>query len=278
LAGLHPCGGDVRQDRGGRAKRVVSALAACLLSYFLAAFPASAQQPGFSPTDLPIVMTAYVEAVVDMRAAYETCAPADKRPGEWKAGSALLVASLKGAGLDEAVAAGLDARLGAPVVPFAGDCAGEQVMLYSGVPADTSWPDYHRGVLGVNGIRVVEPAVQDARLDAVRAIVADTLPRQKRMLVCISLFDPQNFLASYTDWNKLVAQAAQALIAEGFGQETYGSFLDGAQSRLLFEAPADRAAAAADCMANQDWMDRFSTFAWYTFAGDIEAALKGGKP
>jgi hypothetical protein len=240
--------------------------------------PAHAQQPGFSFIDLPIVMTAYVEAAIDMRAAYETCAPVDKRPGEWEAGADLLVESLKGAGLNAAVAAAFDARLAAPIVPFAGDCAGEQVMLYSGVPAGKNWTDYHRVVLGVNGIKIVEPGVQDARLDAVRSIVADALPKQKRMLVCISLFDPQNFLASYTDWNKLVAQAAEALIAEGFGQDKYGPFLDAAQSRLLYEPPVDRGVAAADCMANQDWMERFSTFAWYSFAGDIEAALKDGKP
>lgn len=239
---------------------------------------ASAQQPGFSFIDLPIVMNAYVEATIDMRAAYETCAPADKRPGEWEQGSALLVESLKGAGLSASVAAALDARLAAPVVPFTGDCAGEQLMLYSGVPAGASWVDYHREVLGRNGIKIVKPGVEDVRLDAVRAVVEDTLPKQKRMLVCISLFDPQNFLAAYTDWNKLVAQAAEALIAEGFGQDKYGSFLDGAQSRLLYAAPTDRVGAAADCMANQDWMERFSTFAWYSFAGDVEAALKGGQP
>lgn len=254
------------------------ALAAACLFSSLSATGAIAQQPGFSFTELPIVMTAYVEAAIDMRAAYETCAPADKRPGEWEAGADLLVGSLKGAGLSESVAAALDARLSAPVVPFAGDCAGEQVMLYSGVPAGESWADYHRKVLGLNGIKIVEPAVRDARLDAVRAVVEETLPKQKRMLVCISLFDPQNFLASYNDWNELVARAAQALIAEGFGADDYGSFLDGAQSRLLYELPADRVAAAADCMADQEWLDRFSTFAWYTFASDVEAALKGGKP
>ncbi len=256
--------------------RAGSAAVGMLLS--LATQSAYAQQPGFSFIDLPIAMTAYVEAAIDMRAAYETCAPAEKRPGEWKAGSDLLIASLKGAGLDAAVAAALDVRLSAPVVPFAGDCAGEQIMLYSGVPAGGSWPDYHRDVLGKNGIKIVEPGVNDARLEAVRAVVEDTLPKQKRMLVCISLFDPQNFLAAYTDWNKLVAKAAQALIAEGIGQDTYGAFLDGAQSRLLYAIPADRKAAAGDCMANQDWMDRFATFAWYTFASDVEAALKGTKP
>ncbi len=248
--------------------------AACLFSS-LAAAPASAQQPGFSFIDLPIVMTAYVEAAIDMRAAYETCAPADKRPGEWEAGSALLVGSLKGAGLSASIAAALEARLSAPVVPIAANCASQQVMLYSGVPAGNSWPDYHRKVLELNGIKIVEPAVMDARLEAVRAVVEETLPKQKRMLVCISLFDPQNFLAAYTDWNNLVAQAAQALIADGFGQDKYGSFLDGAQSRLLYAPPPNRVVAAADCMADQDWLDRFSTFAWYTFASDVEAALKG---
>lgn len=252
------------------------AFAACMLAG--SGQVSSAQQPGFSIIDLPIVMTAYVEAVIDMRAAYETCAPADKRPGAWDEGSGLLVASLKGAGLDPTLGAGLAARLAAPVAPFSGDCAGEQLMLYAGVPAGASWIDYHREVLGRNGIRVIDPAAQDARLDAVREVVADALPKQRRMLVCISLFDPQNFLVSYTDWNKLVVKAAQALISEGFGQDQYGSFLDAAQSRLLFVPPTDRAVAAAECMANQDWMDRFATFAWYTFATDIEAAVKGKQP
>ena len=64
---------------------------------------ASAQQPGFSAQNLPLVMTAYVEAVVDMRAAYETCVQADKRPAEWEQGSALLVESLEGRGPERRV-------------------------------------------------------------------------------------------------------------------------------------------------------------------------------
>ena len=57
---------------------------------------ASAQQQSFSPSNLPLVMTAYVEAAIDMHAAYETCAPADKRPGDWDQGSALLSSRSKG--------------------------------------------------------------------------------------------------------------------------------------------------------------------------------------
>ena len=244
-------------------------------SYFSLLGLASAQQPGFSPANLPLVMTAYVEAAVDMRAAYETCAPADKRPAEWDQGSALLIESLKGAGLDAGVAAGLQARLAAPIVRYAGDCAGEQVMLYSGVPSGQSWTDYHRDVLARNGIKIVEPGVNDARLSAASAIVAETLPKQKRMLTCLSLFDPRNFLATYSEWNGLVAKTAEAYIAAGFGQDVYGSILDGALSNKLFTPPSDRPAAAADCMADQDWMERYAMFAWYTLASDVELALKG---
>lgn len=247
-----------------------------LLSAIASAAPA--QQPGFSAANLPLVMTAYVEAAIDMRAAYETCAPADKRPAEWDQGSALLIGSLKASGLSAAVAAALNARLAAPVVPFASDCAGEQLMLYSGVPSGESWPDYHRTVLGLHGIRIVEPGVDDARLTAVRAVVAEALPRQKRMLVCLSLFDPRNFLSAYSDWNGLVAKAAQAFIDAGFGVEAYSPILDGALSNVLFVPPADRVIAAADCMAEQDWMERYANFGWYTFASDVKAALEGDKP
>lgn len=240
--------------------------------------PAAAQQPGFSAVDLPIVMAAYVEAAIDLRAAYETCMPADKRPAEWAQGAALLIASLKAAGLSAGAASALDARLSAPVVPFAGNCADERLMLFPGVPADTSWTDYHREVLGRNGIRIVEPGARDARLDAVRAVVAAALPEQQRMLVCLSLFDPQNFLAAFSEWNGLVAKAAQGFVDAGFGPEDYAPLLDGALSRVLFAPPSDRAATAADCIADQDWMNRLATFAWYSFASDVEAALKDGKP
>ena len=47
-----------------------------LLSAIASAAPA--QQPGFSAANLPLVMTAYVEAAIDMRAAYETCAPSTR--------------------------------------------------------------------------------------------------------------------------------------------------------------------------------------------------------
>lgn len=240
--------------------------------------PATAQQPGFSATDLPIVMTAYVEAAIDVRAAYEGCAPADKRPAEWDEGAALLIESLKQAGLNPGVAAALDARLAAPVVPFTGDCDGELVQLYSGVQASDSWPDYHREVLGRNGIEVIEPGARTARLKAVRAVVNAALPQQQRMLACISLFDPQNFLATFAEWNGLIAKAAQAFIDAGFGPDDYRPMLDGALSREIFKPAQNRAEAAADCMANQDWMTRYATFAWYSFASDVEAALKEGQP
>ena len=94
------------------------------------------------------------------------------------------------------------------------------------------------------------------------------------MLVCLSLFDPRNFLASYSDWNGLVAKAAEAYIAAGFGQDVYGSVLDEALSNKLFVPATDRSAAAADCVAKQDWMDRYATYSWYTLAGDVETALK----
>lgn len=252
-------------------------VSACLAAVS-AGQPAAAQQRGFSATDLPIVMTAYVDTVIDMRAAYETCAAADKRPAEWERGAELLIESLKGAGLNAGLATVLEARLAAPMIKTTADCASEHVMMYSGVPAGGNWADYHREVLGRNGIAIVEPRVNDARLMAAQTVVADALPKQKRMLVCISLFDPQGFLASFTDWNGLVAKSAQTFIDAGFGPKDYRPMLDGALSRSLYESPVDRAAASADCMANQDWLDRYSTFAWYTFASDIEAALKAGKP
>jgi hypothetical protein len=248
------------------------------LSALLAASHASGRDRAFSAADLPLVMTAYVEAAIDMRAAYETCAAADKRPADWERGSALLIASLKASGLSDGVAAALEARLAAPVVPTTADCASEQVMLYSGMRAGASWPDYHRNVLDLNGIKIVEPGVEDARLAAVRAVVAEALPKQRRMLVCISLFDPQNFLAAFSDWNGLVGRAEQSLAAAGFGVDIYRPILEGASAGALFAPPPDRAATAADCIADQDWYDRFSIFAWYTFASDVEAALKGGQP
>lgn len=238
---------------------------------------ASAQQQSFSPSTLPLVMTAYVEASIDMRAAYETCAPADKRPAEWEQGSALLIESLKGAGLNGGVASGLKARLEAPVVRFTGDCAGEQLMLYAGVPSGESWASYHRDALGRHGIKIVEPGVTDAKLTAVRAVVAETLPKQKRMLTCLSLFDPRNFLAAFSDWNGLVAKAAEAFVTAGFGPEIYAPILDDALSDKLFTPPTDRSAAATDCVAKQDWMERSTTYGWYTLAADVEMALKAPK-
>lgn len=255
-----------------------TSLVAVVVSAGASIGPAAAQQPGFSAVDLPIVMAAYVEAAIDMRAVYETCTPTDKRPAQWEQGAALLVASLKAAGLSTAAASALDARLSAQMVPFAGDCADERLMLFSGVPAGASWPDYHREVLSRNRISIVEPGANDSRLAAVRAVVADALPKQQRMLVCLSLFDPQNFLAAFSDWNGLVAKSAQVFIDAGLGREDYAPILDGALSRVIFVPASDRAATAADCIADQDWANRFATFAWYRFASDVEAALKDGKP
>ena len=249
---------------------------AALAAAACAGQPAAAQETKLSPADLAGVMAAYADAVVDMRDLYKACAP--NPPGGWDEGAAMLVESLRAAGLDAAAVSAIADRLAsaAPAEPV--DCAAPEHALRAGLAAGTDWPAYHRAVLEAAGVQIVLSAAGDERLAAARAAVEKALPAQARMLECLSLFDPRSFVLAYGDWDRLVETAAGHFAAAGYAAGTYGPILEPAAASRLFKAPVDRKAATASCAADQAWYERYSIMAWFTFAGDIEAALKGGQP
>ena len=82
---------------------------AALAAAACAGQPAAAQETKLSPADLAGVMAAYADGVVDMRDLYKACAP--NPPGGWDDGAAMLVESLRAAGLDAAAVSAIADRL-----------------------------------------------------------------------------------------------------------------------------------------------------------------------
>lgn len=258
-----------RRPRPGAA----SALAAAFCAWIA---PAAAQQRPLAQADLPAVMTAYADTVVEMRDIYAACA--STQPGGWDEGAALLVESLRAAGLDAATAAAIASRLAAAPSGAAVDCAAPQMQLRAGLPSGQDWPAFHKGTLERAGVPVVVPVEKDERLAAARAVVEKEMPLQARMLECLSLFDPQNFVLAYSDWDGMLERTAGHFTAAGYPASVHQSILGPAASASLYRRPADRAAASASCAADQAWYERFSIMAWYTIAADVEDLMKGAKP
>lgn len=252
------------------------ATAVSLAAWIWLPAPAVAQNAPLAGPDLATVMTAYADSVVELRDISAACAPT--APGGWDEGAALLVESLRAAGLDgnsvAAIASGMAAAAGSKPV----DCDAPEHRLRAGVAEGSDWPAYHRAVLEAAGLRAVVPVTGDERLAAAGAVVAKALPLQARMLECLSLLDPRGFVLAYGDWDRLVAQVGHLFAAEGYAAHAYARILEPAAAGKLFGAPADRSAAAAACAADQAWFERYSIMAWYTLASDVETALKGGKP
>jgi len=252
------------------------ATAVLLAAWIWLPAPAVAQNAPLAGPDLATVMTAYAESVVELRDISAACAPT--APGGWDEGAALLVESLRAAGLDGPTVATIAARLASELDRKPVDCDAPEHGLRAGVTDGSDWPAFHRSVLEAAGLKVVLPAAGDDRLAAAAAAVAKALPLQARMLECLSLLDPRGFVLAYGDWDRLVGQAAGHFAAAGYAAHAYAPILEPAAAGILFKAPTDRDAAAAACAADQAWFERYSIMAWYTLAGDVEAALKGGNP
>lgn len=237
--------------------------------------PAAADSP-LAGGDLALVMTAYVEGAVELRDLYATCA--SNPPAGWEEGAAILVESLRAAGLDASSVAAIGARLASAPDGKPVDCEAPEHALRAGSLTGTDWPAYHRAALEAAGIPVVRPTVGDERLVAAGAVVEEALPLQARMFECLSLFDPRGFVLLYVDWDRRVGEVAGRFADAGYAANAYEPILAPAAARNLFRAPADRAAAAASCAADQGWFERYATMSWYTLASDVEAALEGRKP
>lgn len=256
-------------------RKVRKLATAALLAATCVCSPAAADERPLPAADLARVMAAYAETTVELRDLYAACAPTP--PAGWEEGAALLVESLRAAGLGEAALAAISARLAAAVRTDGVACDAPEHQLRA-QPDGADWPAFHRAALEAAGVAVVVPAAGDERLAAARAAVDAALPLQAHMLQCLSLFDPRNFVAAYAEWDRLIERAAGAFAGAGYPVHVYAPILEPAAAGRLFAPPADRAAATAACAADQAWYDRFATFAWYTIAGDVEAALGSARP
>ena len=252
-------------------------LAAVLIcSAMLAAVSGGAAAPEVRKLDiedLSIVIGAYVDSVVELRQLLLACAQTE--PTHWDEASAVLVATLRAAGFEESEAAALTARLAVGKQGSASyECGSELVAMRLSMAPPSDWVDMHKAAMTDIGIAIVTPdPPADARLESVRRVFAGHLQEQARMLRCMALIQPRWFPMAYADWEGLVDKAATALREAGYSAETVASIVDPARSGRLLTAVTDRQADIADCAGETAWMTRYATFAWYSLAGEVEAAL-----
>ncbi|MGE0501129.1 MAG: hypothetical protein AB7I79_05635 [Rhizobiaceae bacterium] len=256
-------------------------LVACLALTISALLPGSASaqgpelKPYLGPEDLPVAMSAYVDGIVELRQFLTACGKGDPARDR---GADLMIASLRGAGLDAGDAVDLRVRLSAGTQGATTyDCAGEVSTSRAEYVRLTDWLVYHRDALTRLDIAIVSPPAEgDPRLVKVEAVFAEHVPAQARVLSCMALILPDFYLLSYADWNGLLDRAAESMASAGFDAATQEVLIGPARPiRLSAHAP-DRQPAIADCMTNKDWMTYSSTFRVFEFPSDVREAL--GQP
>lgn len=235
---------------------------------------AHAELPRLAATDLPVVMTAYVDGVVEQQRFLRACG--SPQGARWAEGAAMLIASLRRAGLPEADASDLETRLAAGEKDGAAyDCASDVSSKRLDALQAVDWFETNKGMLSSVGMEVVVPGAEtDARLAALGAVFARHMPAQARLLNCMALVDPRLFPLAYADWDKALAEVGTELLAAGFTQAEVERLIAPARSKALMAPVADRQPEIAACIGDTAWMDRYATFEWYTVAGDIREILQ----
>lgn len=228
--------------------------------------------PVLSPADLPIVMSAYVDSVVEWRQFYIACAT---DPEGWDQGSALLSTSLEAAGAGSTQIASWTSRLAAGTDgAVAYDCEDEAATFRKTVDRPANWSAYHTMTLQRLGLKIV--ATDDPRADAVRAVFDRYVPMQKKVLNCMALTLPQIFTLAYSDWNAQLDKAGAEMVAASLPLSVTSGLIAGARSAALMQPVGDRHAEVAACVKSTDWQDWWGMFQPFAFKGDVVEAL-GGK-
>jgi hypothetical protein len=256
-----------------RALRVAAALT------FAVVATASAQPASPPPAgDLAAMMRVYASGMARQRRLVEACAM-DRLTG-WIEGEALLIASLRPAGITEADADDLRARLNeAGEKP---DCASDRSKALLELVTKDSWSGIHSAMLRSIGVAVVEPeaiSAAERRLANVRAVFAEHIAAQRRMMVCLSVIDPRWLPTAWADWDRMLGEVRADMLGAGVGQLDMTAIVLPAGSRELMAGLNGDAAALIDgCIADRTWSDRMYLLTWYTVRKQVQEALAPAQP
>lgn len=257
-----------------RAARLVVTLA------FAFAAAAAVAQPASPPPveDLVAMMRVYAAGMARQHRLVKACA-ADRLTG-WSEGEALLVASLRPTGIAEADADDLRARLNEPGPDP--DCASDGSKALLELVARGTWSGIHSDMLRSIGVAVVEPeaiSAAERRLAGVRAVIAEHIPAQRRMMVCLSVTDPRWLPTAWADWDRLLDDVRADMLDAGMGRSDVMAIVRPAGSReLMAGLNGDPAALIDDCIADRTWSDRMYLLAWFTVRKQVQEALAPARP
>jgi hypothetical protein len=254
-----------------KALRAAAVSAAVCVGLLEGAAPASANR--LSVAELTVTMTLYAQGVAEYRQFLAACGAV--QADDWDEAAATLLASLRGAGLPESDATRLAALLAAADAGATSyDCGTEVSKLRLEFPPPSAWKDAHAAMLqGLEIAVVAPPSSGDARLETVREIVAADSRAQARMLGCMALVQPQYFPAAYADWYGLLTKTLQHILDAGYDTPVARGITDPARPGDLLAPVADRQAGVADCLSNQDWMQRWALFEAYALAERVREEL-----
>lgn len=246
----------------------------------LLAVPAAFAQPASPPApgDLAAMMRIYADGMARRRSLVEAC-DAGRMTG-WIEGEALLLASLRPAGMTEADLDDLRIRLNK--TGDNPDCASARSKTLLELIARETWSAAHSGMLRSIGVAIVEPEAISAarrRLENVRAVFARHVPAQRRMLTCLSVVDPRWLPTAWADWDRMLGEVQADMLGAGVGRlDVMAMVLPAGSRELMAGLNGDAAALMDGCIADRTWSDRMYMLTWYTVRSEVQEALAPAKP
>jgi hypothetical protein len=230
------------------------------------------------PVQYVPVLDFYVDSLVTARSIAAVCAPANSSARDdkaWSEAEAILVASLWADGFPADFVKSVKARLDRPVIPAKIDCvSGSKIDQLAGSEND-GWVQRVKGMLKSTGLRVIEAPVSDAQWKEIKAVIEGDLPAQAKLFDCVGAFGFGLLPTLIHDWNGMLIEVRQKLVAAGLPRDEVSAELNAADANNLWHKPDAVALASLrrSCKEDQSWYERFSTMSYAVISAEVDKRL-----
>jgi hypothetical protein len=256
----------------------LQALSSAVLAAAFTAFSPQAQADDIPPSQYIPVLDFYADSLVTARSIAAVCAPSSSPARDdkaWEEAAAILVASLWADGFPADFVKSVKARLDHPVIPAKIDCdSGSKIDQLAGSEND-GWVQRVKGMLKSTGLRAVEAPVSDAQWKEIKAAIEGDLPAQAKLFDCVGAFGFGLLPTLIHDWNRMLIEVGQKLVAAGLPRDEVSAELNAADANHLWHKPdaAGLASLRRSCKEDQSWYERFSAMSYAVIIAEVDKRL-----
>lgn len=256
----------------------LQALSSAALAAGFTAFSPQAQADEVPPLQYLPVLDFYADSLVMARSIAAVCAPPSSPARDdkaWEEAAAILVASLWADGFPADFVRSVKARLDRPLIPAKIDCNnGSKIDELAG-SEDEGWVQLIKGMLKGTGLRAIEAPVSDAQWREIKATIEGDLPAQTKLFDCVGAVGFGLLPTLIHDWNGMLIEVGQKLIAAGLPRDEVSAELNAADANHLWHKPdaATLASLRRSCKEDKSWYERLATMSYAGISVEVGKRL-----